>query len=67
MFGFVFVQKQDVNKESLKHGEINSYVVYVYDIHFPRHLPKYSQLQRKKALVDACSCSCSSTSPAKMY
>lgn len=39
MFGFVFVQKQDVNKESLKHGEINSYVVYVYDIHFPRHLP----------------------------
>lgn len=39
MFRFVFVQKLDVNEESLKHGEMKSYVVYVYDIHFPRHSP----------------------------
>lgn len=32
MLGFIFVQEQDVNRESLKHGEINSYVVYVYDV-----------------------------------
>lgn len=37
--GFVFVQKRDVNGDSLKHGEMNSYAVYVYDVHFPRHSP----------------------------
>lgn len=31
MFGFVFVQKEDINVESLKHGEMNYSVVYVYD------------------------------------
>lgn len=34
MLQFVFVQKQDVNKEGLKHGEMNSCNVYAYCVHF---------------------------------
>lgn len=48
---FVFVQKQDANNEGLKRGEMNSYVVYVYYVHFPlTHAIVQSALQRDEGL-----------------